>query len=163
MTSHISPECALNSNAPTFVGHSVNNCILHSSPGLQTSNDMITNIVNGLNISNDYFTANIEEVESDTSYSFCFSTSKTKWDTLNQSPQTWHKQTVMTVIMRSRIINVVIFVIWNWSLLITPCVQYLRSWCRRPIWILKNVNHCLTPWIRLIIIICIICCYDNTH
>ncbi len=33
----------------------------------------------------------------------------------------------------------------NWSLLITPCVQYLRSWCRMPLWILKNVNHCLTP------------------
>ncbi len=49
----------------TFVGQSADNYVLHSSPGLQTSKDMITNIVSKLNISNDYFTANIEEVESD--------------------------------------------------------------------------------------------------
>ncbi len=41
MTSHISPECAFNPNAPTFVGQSANNYILHSSPGLQTSMDMM--------------------------------------------------------------------------------------------------------------------------
>ncbi len=41
LTSHISPECALNPNAPTFVGQSANNYILHSSPGLQTSMDMM--------------------------------------------------------------------------------------------------------------------------
>ncbi len=63
MTSHISPECALNPNAPTFIGQSANNYIIHSIPGLQTSMDMmITNTVTELNISNDYFTANIEEV-----------------------------------------------------------------------------------------------------
>ncbi len=65
-TSHIASECALNPNAPIFVGQSANNYILHSSPGLQTSQDMITNTLSELNISNDYFTANIEEVESDT-------------------------------------------------------------------------------------------------
>ncbi len=66
MTSHIPPECALNPNAPTFVGQSANNYVLYSSPGLQTSKDMITNTVSELNISNDYFTANIEELEYDT-------------------------------------------------------------------------------------------------
>ncbi len=66
MTSHISLECALNPNASTFVGQSADNYVLPSSPGLQTSKDMITNTVSELNISNDYFTANIEEVESDT-------------------------------------------------------------------------------------------------
>ncbi len=78
MTSHISPECALNPNASTFVGQSADNYVLHSNPGLQTSKDMITNTVSELNISNDYFTANIEEVESDTHPTACFSTSKTK-------------------------------------------------------------------------------------
>ncbi len=54
----ISPQCALNPNAPTFVGQSADNYILHSSPGLQTSMDMmITNTVSELNVSNDYFTA----------------------------------------------------------------------------------------------------------
>ncbi len=66
MTSHISSEYALNPNATTFVGQSADNYVLHSSPGLQTSKDMITNTVSELNLSNDYFTANIEEVESDT-------------------------------------------------------------------------------------------------
>ncbi len=39
MTSHIPPECALNLKVPTFVGQSANNYVLHSRPGLQTSND----------------------------------------------------------------------------------------------------------------------------
>ncbi len=80
MTSHISPECALNPNAPTFVGQSANNYVLHSSPGLQPSKDMINNTVSELNIWNDYFTADIEKVESDTYPTACFFTSKTKWD-----------------------------------------------------------------------------------
>ncbi len=58
MTSHISPEYDLNPNVPTFVGQSANNYVLHSSPGLITNRhteDMITNRVSELNISNDYF------------------------------------------------------------------------------------------------------------
>ncbi len=38
---------------------------INSSPRLQTSKDMITNIVSELNISNDYFTADIDDIESD--------------------------------------------------------------------------------------------------
>ncbi len=80
ITSHIALKCALNPNAPTFVGQSVDNYVLHSSFGLQTLKDLITNTVSELNISNEYFTADIEELESDTPYSLSFFTSKTKWD-----------------------------------------------------------------------------------
>ncbi len=64
MTSHISPQCVFNPNAPTFGGQSADNHVLHSSPGLQTSKDMITKTISELNISNTYFTADIEEVKS---------------------------------------------------------------------------------------------------
>ncbi len=134
MTSHISPECALNPNAPIFVCQSADNYVLHSSPGLQTSTDMITNTVSEYeHIKWLFHSQHRRAITWHRSYSFCFSPSKTKLrltlksmtsnltktdgdDSDDEIPYCKHCD------------------IWYCSLLlITPCVQYLRSWCRRPI------------------------------
>ncbi len=119
---------------------------------------MITNRVSELNISNDYFTANIEEVESDTHRTASVSppptlnetdtklmtSNMTETDSDDEIPDRKHCD-IRYLELKS--VNHTSYTVFK---------KFMHK-------ILKNVNHCLTPWIRIIIINCTICCYDNSH